>query len=247
MLLTPRKLPWLERAYAAYGRRLLRRAFSRVWLGGVAWPAGDGPLIAYLNHSAWWDPIVALYLSHDVLRRDGYGIMQGAQLRRYPFFRRVGCFGVTGDAVDDVRTLATYAAALLRGGPRRALWIFPQGELLPERVPLVFRSGTARLGRAVPDAPLVPIALRYALRADQRPELFVRVGAPVRAGGLGALGEAPAHLTRRLERGLREELDHLDADLLHPDPPGYRTVLTGRGSLAALYDRTFGRRRAREG
>lgn len=241
MLLPSRKIPWLERAYASYGRRLLRRAFARVWVGGAPWPAGDGPAIAYLNHSAWWDPIVAVFLSQHVFGRDGYGIMNGEQLGKYPFFRRVGCFGVTDDSVEDVRALAAYAADLLRSGPRRTLWIFPQGELLPARVPLAFRSGTARLSRAVPDAPLIPVAMRYELRTDQRPELFVRLGQPVRPTALGAVPEAPAHLTRRLERCLRDELDLLDADLRLTPPAGYRAVLDGRGSLSGLYDRTFGR------
>ncbi len=57
MLLDARKHPLLERAYARYGRRLLRRAFARVWVGGAPWPEGGGPVIAYVNHSAWWDPV----------------------------------------------------------------------------------------------------------------------------------------------------------------------------------------------
>ena len=121
-------------------------------------------MIGFLNHSAWWDPIVLLHLSHDVFRCDGYGLMQGAQLQRFPFFRAVGCFGATGDGIDDARAVAAHAATLLRGAPDRTLWIFPQGALLPARVPLVFRSGLARLQRAVPEATVVPVALRYELR-----------------------------------------------------------------------------------
>jgi 1-acyl-sn-glycerol-3-phosphate acyltransferase len=255
MLLPARKsrllLPW----YAGYARRLLRRGFARVWVGGAAWPgrAADaaGPVIGYLNHSAWWDPIAVLHLSHDVFRCDAYGLMQGAQLQRYPFFRQVGCFGTTGEGIDDVRALASHAADLLRAAPRRTLWIFPQGALLPARAPLAFRSGLARLERAVPEATAVPVALRYELRAEQRPELFVRVGAalpPERtAADAVAHGFAPAaaHRTRRLERALRDELARLDDELLRasPDaaPPGYRAVLQGRGSLSAFWDRTAGR------
>jgi chlorobactene lauroyltransferase len=248
MLIEARKVPLLDRAYGRYGRRLLRRAFARIWLGGDPWPLGDGPAIAYLNHSAWWDPILAHFLSHDVFRRDGYGLMEGAQLLKYPFFQRIGCFGASGPAgepgalgAEDARGLALYAARTLRGGPRRTLWIFPQGVLLPPRVPLAFRSGVARLSRAVPEAPLLPLAVRYELRAEQRPEIFVRLGAPV----LPAPGEVPARLTRRLEQRLREELDRLDADLTEREPTAYRVVLAGRPSLSDFYDRTAGRLRRR--
>ena len=121
MLLPARKSPLLLPLYARYGRRLLRRAFARVWLGGAPWPGGGaGPVIGFLNHSAWWDPIVLLLLSHDVVRCDGYGLMQGAQLRRFPFFRQIGCFGATGDGIDDARAVAAHAAALLRGAPGAA-------------------------------------------------------------------------------------------------------------------------------
>jgi 1-acyl-sn-glycerol-3-phosphate acyltransferase len=243
MLLEARKHPALEDLYARYGRRLLRRSFARVWLGGEPWPEGDGPTIALLNHSAWWDPIVALFLSHDLFRRDGYGIMQGSQLRRYPFFRRIGCFGVSGDGFEEARALAFHAARLLREGSRRTLWLFPQGALMPARVPLAFRSGASRLARAVPEAALVPVAVRYEFRAEQRAELFVRVGAAL----AGATRESTLQLTRRLEQRLRQELARLDDDLarsasgLSPADVGYSVVLDGASSLSALYDRTIGR------
>ena len=248
MLLEARKHPALEEVYARYGRRLLRRSFARVWLGGEPWPEGDGPTIALLNHSAWWDPIVALFLSHDLFRRDGYGMMQGAQLRRYPFFQRIGCFGVSGDGFEEARTLAVHAARLLREGSRRTLWIFPQGALMPARVPLAFRSGAARLARAVPEATIVPLAIRYEFRAEQRAELFMRVGASLSGTTLPGGGrESTAQLTRRLEQRLRHELARLDDDLarsgsaLAPSAAGYSVVLDGASSLSALYDRTIGR------
>lgn len=243
MLLEARKHPALERAYARYGRRLLRRNFARLWLGGQPWPEGEGPTIALLNHSAWWDPIVTLFLSHDLFRRDGYGIMQGVQLRRYPFFRRIGCFGTSGDGIDDARVLALHAARLMRGGSRRTLWVFPQGELLPARVPLAFRSGAARLARAVPEAVVVPVAMRYEFRAEQRAEVFVRVGPSLADGAR----EPRLQLTRRLEQRMRQELAQLDDDLarsaaagLSLVDAGYRVVLDGASSLSSFYDRTIG-------
>lgn len=247
MLIEARKQPFLERLYAGYGRRLLRRAFAQVRVGGAEWPAGDGPVIAYANHGAWWDPVLAVFLSHDVFRRDGYGLMDGAQLVRYPFFRRVGCFGVIGEAgeglaIDDARAIGEYAIGLLRGGRRRALWLFPQGVLLPSRVPLRFRSGLARISRGVPEARLVPVALRYEFRDVARPECLVRVGAAVVPESHGA--PSSASLTRRLERELSETLAGLDEDLaagVDLAGRGYRSVLTGGVTVSRVYDRTLGR------
>jgi 1-acyl-sn-glycerol-3-phosphate acyltransferase len=237
MLLQARKLPLAERAAARYFRFLLRRAFARVWLGGVPFPDGPTPSIAFLNHSAWWDPILTLFLSRSVLHRDSYGLFRGEELQRYPFFRRLGCFGITTERLDDLRALPPYAASLLNGGPSRTLWVLPQGELLPAHTPLVFRSLLARVARILPDVPLVPVAVRYEFRLDQRAECFVRVGEALHARP----GETAAALTRRLEERLKQELALLDADLSHAGVRHFRLVLEGLGSLSALYDHTFGR------
>ena len=245
MLLEARKHPVLERLYAAYGRRILRRAFARIWVGGAEWPGGSAPSIGIINHSAWWDPVLTLYLSHDLFRRDGYGIMQGAQLVRYPFFRRIGCFGITEDTLSDARLVSAYAERVLLEGEGRTLWLFPQGDLLPARGPLHFRSGTARLAHTRARLPIVPVAVRYEFRGEQRPECVIRVGAATTA----APGERTAALSRRLEELLRGELAALDAALAAPTLVGYTPVLGGHGSVSALYDRTFGRlaRRPRGG
>lgn len=235
MLLPPRKHPLLERVYAWYGRRLLRAAFARVRIGGAPWPAGE-PSIALVNHSAWWDPILALFLSHDLFRRDGYGIMEGEQLERYPFFRRIGCFGITGTTLADARSLAALSAGLLRAGSRRTLWIFPQGALLPSRAPLRFRTGAARIALAVPHAAVVPVAVRYEPGRGQRPELLVRVG-----DVLAARPASAAELTRAFEAAMARELARLDDDIARDDLGSYRAALTNGRSLSALYDRTVGR------
>lgn len=233
MLLPPRKHPLLQRVYAWYGRRLLRAAFARVRVGGAPWPGG-GPSIALVNHSAWWDPIVALFLSHDLFRRDGYGIMEGAQLERYPFFRRVGCFGATSSSLEDARALATLAVDLLKA-PTRTLWIFPQGALLPARTTLRFRTGAARIALSTPAAAVVPVAVRYEPGREQRPELLVRVGVPVAPGGPGA-----AELTRIFEAAVARELARLDDDLARDDLAAYAVVLSNDRSLSRLYERMFG-------
>lgn len=235
MLIEARKQPTLERAYARYGRWLMARAFSAVRVGGAEWPAGDAPVIVFANHSGWWDPIVALVLSRHLFGCDSYGLMEGAQLTRYPFFRRIGCFGTVGEtSPSEARALAHYAAETLRGGPRRALWLFPQGALLPARAPIAFRSGLARLHRAVPEARLVPVAIRYEMRAAQRPECLVRLGAPV-AGLDASLGTAAT--TRALEARLRSALTALDAAVDSGTVADSGLVIAGRGSLSDLYDR----------
>jgi 1-acyl-sn-glycerol-3-phosphate acyltransferase len=231
MLLRPRKQAMLERLYAWYGRRLLRSSFARLWIHG-AMPSVTQPLIAVANHSAWWDPIVALYLSHEPFRRDQYGIMEGKQLARYPFFRRLGAFGTTGTGPMEARALADLASRILTGGSNRLLWVFPQGALLPAAVPMRFRSGAARLARRCADAVVVPIAIRYPMTNDRRPECVVRIGDPTDLRGYSAKTATVA-----LEAAVERELAAIDDDLLRDRRGGYRMAFEGGGSLAERYDR----------
>lgn len=205
-------------------------------VGGSPFPHGDSPTIVVANHPAWWDPIVGVFLARDVFGRDAYGIMDRAQLARFPFFRRVGCFSA-GDTLSDVRALAEYARTLLTGGARRTLWLYPQGVLAPSRAPLAFRSGAARLAIALGDVPIVPVGLRYEQRAEQRPELLVRVGesmVPNDAPG------APSRLTRALESRVQAALDAIDADLARDDLSAYREVLRGSRSLSERWAKETG-------
>lgn len=233
MLIEANKVAWLESAFAAYGRRMLRRSFASIRVAG-RWPDEEAPAIAFLNHPAWWDPIVAVFLSREVAHTDGYGPMDREQLARFAFFRRVGCFATTTDGIDDARALADYAGRLLRGGPRRALWLFAQGALRPARAPLAFRSGLARFSRAVPEAMLVPVALRYEQRDEQRPELFVRIGA---LAPTAVRGESTAMHTQRLERALVDELARIDAALATNTLDEFRVVLHGPRSVSERWAR----------
>jgi 1-acyl-sn-glycerol-3-phosphate acyltransferase len=226
--------------YARYGRHLLRRNFASINVGGARWPDASRPTIALLNHSAWWDPIIALHLSHDLFRRDGYGIMQGSQLERYPFFQRIGCFGATAATLQETRAVAALATTLLRERSNRTLWLFPQGELLPARTTIRFRSGAARIALGTPHVLVVPVALRYEMRHHQRPEIHVRVGESIEPGG-----ESPATLTQHLAHALRRELARLDEDLNANSTTAYRPTLLGRASIATLYEKSFGALRQR--
>lgn len=232
MLLPPRRHATLERLYARYGRHLLRSEFARVWLADAGSAVDQAhPIVAVANHSSWWDPIVATTLSHEPFRRDPYGIMDGVQLRRYPFFRQMGGYGVTTHGLGDARQLADLTGELLGGGHRRMVWVFPQGALLPPTTRLQFQSGVARILRRCADAVAIPVAIRYVLLREQRPECLIRIGSPVEQSG------GVRELTRALEAAVECLLTHIDADILGNRRDDYRVLVEGRASLSALFDR----------
>lgn len=177
-----------ERWFAATVDARLRRHFAQVDAFGLEHlerAAAMGPVIVVSNHCSWWDPVWAIVLSNRVLRLDAYALMDARNLRRLPFFARVGAFGVDLDQPRDGARAVRYARRLL-DRPGRAVFVFPQGAERPSSWrPLGFRAGAAAIARGAPDARVVPMALRYEHTGDERPHLLVAFGAPLE-------GEPPA-------------------------------------------------------
>jgi 1-acyl-sn-glycerol-3-phosphate acyltransferase len=208
MLIQARKNPALESIYSAYARRLIRKQFGTLHLSGTAFPETDLPVIAYMNHSAWWDAVVPVHLSHDLFRREIHALMEGEQIRKYPFFRHLGCFGPTESGIADARAVAEHSACVLRKGKRPILWICPQGAIFPSRIQMKFKSGLARIVEMVPEAIVIPVAIRYEFLKQEKPGCFVRMGKPVVRSE-----ESNPQFTRRLESTLDSELDALDGEV----------------------------------
>lgn len=232
---TPRISAPLLRFFRRYVRWYLARQFSFVGLSrseltGIQLD-DDRPVIVYLNHPSWWDPLVCLQLAARWFRdRPAFAPMDAAQLRRYRILRSVGMFGVEQNS-------ARGAAQFLRVSKRvlaqkgAMLWLTPQGRFAdPRERPLRFAPGLSRLLPHAPDAWLVPLAIEYSFGANRKPGVLMRLGEPARAEDL--LAAFPDHVERsaELERRLAATMDEL-ADqtlrgaaeerfesLLHPAP-----------------------------
>ena len=167
--------------FGGHARSRLQQSFAAVRAEGMDHlraALAAGPVLIVSNHTAWWDPMVVLYLTEHTLRCDGHAMMDTANLQRLPFFAMVGAFGVDPANPADGATAMRYAARLLNA-PGRMVWVFPQGRERPvtER-PLGFRAGSAEVARVAKCA-TVPIGLRYEHRGVERPELVMSVGEPM--------------------------------------------------------------------
>jgi 1-acyl-sn-glycerol-3-phosphate acyltransferase len=209
MLIEARKNSALETIYSAYARRLIRRQFSSLQISGSPFPATERVVIAYMNHSAWWDAVIPVHLSHDLFRREIHALMEGEQLKKYPFFRHLGCFGPTENSVADARAVVDHATKVLLNAKQPAVfWIFPQGAILPSHVPMEFKSGLSRIAERLPDAAVVPVAIRYPFLKNKKADCRVKIGEPV-----ARTGEGHSQFTRRLEQRLEGELAALDTEI----------------------------------
>jgi 1-acyl-sn-glycerol-3-phosphate acyltransferase len=231
---------WLgdELLYRLFARRSLKRSFDTVWLqqrGPLPQPQ-DGPLLLYLNHSSWWDGYLMYVIHRMVLcgQFDAHLLMEEKQLRAYRFFTWSGAFSINRQDPEDVRRSQAYAAELLRGERRpRALFIFPQGRIVPaDRRPLVTYPGIARIVALAGDLCLCPVALRYEFLGQQWPHAFISLGPHHRVADPadieGTLAEITARLTAQCD-SLRDEVLGLRLDRFRP-------LLRGRRGIDKTFD-----------
>jgi 1-acyl-sn-glycerol-3-phosphate acyltransferase len=233
-MIPARKNPVFEALFARHARARIARSFAALRVRGASAARTHGagaPLLVVSNHTAWWDPLVALSLSRDALDADGHAMMDAKNLRRLPFFGLVGAFGVDLDDPADGARALRYARRLL-DRPGRLVWIFAQGRELPvtER-PLGFRAGSAELGRIARQARVIPVALRYEMGGDERPVAWASIGAPIETAGRAA------H-----ETAVEAELDRIDAALRSGNTHAFPALIEGRTPwLGALAERALAR------
>jgi lycopene cyclase domain-containing protein len=213
-------LPWLI-------RRSLRRGLHGVYARGPWEALPQGGFILAANHHAWWDPYLA-WLIGQRLERPLSGLMLGATLERFPFFRAHGALKTT-----EVRE------ALRRLERGEILILFPEGELRPPGRVEGVQRGLAYLARRA-GVPVVPLAIRVTLRGAQHPEAFLSVGRPL------APTEIEAEVEGALEGAVNTLLEELEALIRRAEPeaplPGFEAWLGGARSTherAAWVGRVF--------
>jgi hypothetical protein len=225
-MLEARKNRAFEAVFDVYLRRLLRRHFAALRVEGaerIAQRLHGNPIILYGNHGSWWDALLPYFLSRRILKLDAYAMMDERQLARHSFFRRLGVFSVDRENPRNALRSIEYAAEMLRG-TRRALWMYPQGELVPGDAGLRrFESGILRIIRDAAPVVAHPFAFRYEFRREQRPEAFVSIGTGIESGALNEKDEALAILETALAALMERQRSALSADELG----GYRTALSG--------------------
>jgi chlorobactene lauroyltransferase len=230
---------WLGQALVYHGllRPGLRGGFGRVWLRVVGrLPApDDGPLIVVLNHPAWWDGHLCALLDREVFRGafDAYLMMEAPQLRRFRFFTWMGAFSVDRHDAREALRSVSYVARLLQERPARACYIFPQGTITPnDRRPLALYPGVTHIVRRAGAATICPVALRYELRGEQRPDAFIRLGPALRLGA----GQSGAQLSALVERLLTGCVDRLRDEVLGEQLDEYRVLLHGRPGVDRVFE-----------
>ena len=221
--------------FAAYSRGYVRRRFHAVRVLKSGLPPGDCPhsLVVYLNHAAWWDPLVCLLLAGEFFpHRTSYAPIDSAMLDRYRIFKQLGFFGVEQGTTRGARTFLRTAQATLASSAN-ALWLTPQGRFVDVRErPLRLQDGLGALATRNPPAAFIPLAIEYAFWTEPRPEVLVAFGEPI----VPATDQTADEWTHILADALESTQDELAARSCRRNPADWLVLNRGKSGVNAIYD-----------
>lgn len=234
----PSLSPTLLTAFQCYTRGYLRRAFHAVRLARtgdtIDQDKPDRPLVVYLNHPAWWDPLLCLFLSRTLFpHRDHYAPMQEAALQRYRIFTRFGFFGIDTETQRGAARFLRASQAIL-SRPQTAIWLTPQGAFSdPRQRPVHLQPGIGHLAKRLPNGRFIPLALEYPFWTERFPEALARFGDEVAIEP----GHDPDDYTYVLAKQLEATQDALARDAIRQTQAAFDVLLQGRTGVGGVYDR----------
>lgn len=233
----PRVSPTAVKLFGAFAERFVRRRFHsvRILRKGLPEKPPAGPLVIYLNHAAWWDPLVCLLLSREFFpTRSSFAPIDAAMFDRYAGFKHLGFFPVKASSASGARAFLETTGRILATSTN-ALWLTPQGRFMDVRErPLSLQGGLAALARRAPDAAFVPLAIEYAFWTEPRPEILVSFG---KARIPNAESSRSAEdCTRMFADALESAQDELAAGSCRRDASEWLTLSRGAKGIHCLYD-----------
>lgn len=225
-MLEAKKSVLFEKIFAVYNKNLLKRKFSSLRVSGfenLSKKDSSLPFLIFANHSSWWDGLVAFQISRE-LGLDSFVMMEEKQLKNLPLFRKLGAFSIVREKPREASESIRYAVKLLKADSQVTLWIFPQGEILPNDLrPLKFFNGLAHIVEKVEKCAVVPLAMRFEFLGKFKPEIFVRIGEPKFFAYEKDFSAKTA--TEIFVGKLAETLDELKNDVIARNFDDYRNIL----------------------
>ena len=107
---------------------------------------------------------------------DSYLMMEEKQLKRLYLFRKLGAFSVVRENAREALESVNYTTRILKQNTKRAVWIFPQGTIVPsDSRPLQFYNGLARIIISLEKCSVAAAAIRYEFLGEYKPNIFVKI------------------------------------------------------------------------
>lgn len=119
--------------------------------------------------------------------------------------------------------------------------MFPQGELVQQDVrPIECDPGLGILARMTGTAWLAPVAFRYELVREQRPDVFIRIGEPKRVEWKESA--TITEVMNESQERLNTLADSVRTDALSHNVGSYRAIYKGTTSMEKRFDTITGKK-----
>ncbi|MGI4981660.1 MAG: lysophospholipid acyltransferase family protein [Janthinobacterium lividum] len=226
---------WLLLLFSMIARRRLRRNFRAVRMMHVErlrdLPAG--PIVIYLNHPSWWDPIVCAEIARRLLPgRKHRAPISAASLQQYRFFRNIGMFPVEQNSARGAAQFFRAAGGVLAANG--VLWITAQGHFTDASTrPVELKGGLGKLLERYAGVYVIPLAVEYTFWNQRLPEVLLHVGQPLQVNTVRE--HSAGEWTALLQANLQAAQDELQAASLRRDSAAFTTLLRGRQGTSGPY------------
>lgn len=231
----PQISPLVVRWFLHYARNYARKSFHalRVAEEHHALSSIGQPLLLYMNHPGWWDPIISAVLCSEYFRTyRHYSPMDAVALQKYKFFSKMGFFGIQQNDLRSARRLLEVGTQVLNDR-QAALWVTPQARFADVRErPLRIGTAVAHLARRSPQCIVLPVAVEYAFWEEKTPEALVRFGRPITGSDLQGVWHKPEFF----EVALADTMNVLAEDSIYRNTKRFRVVASGKAGVGGIYD-----------
>lgn len=232
----PRSSPWLVGWFCWYVRRFVRKHLHAVCVTRDTLPGPiSGPLVVYMNHPAWWDPMVGAVLTRTIFAdRTCFAPIDSEALRNYPFFERIGFFGVDPTSRSGAADFLATARLVLQS-PGALLWLTPEGKFTdPRDTTSPLRPGIAHLAAECEAATFLPLAVEYPFWEEKLPEALCCFGEPIETGRYAS--HTKQQWNELLSVGLRQAQARLASLSIARDAASFEVLLSGNVGVGGVYE-----------
>lgn len=233
----PQIRPWLLKSFVWWSQGYIRKQFHglRISKSGLP-PVVDGrPLVGYMNHPSWWDPLAGLVMVHLVYpERRHYAPIDAAALARYRIFESFGFFGIEPGTTRGAAKFLRVVESIFTQ-EQASLWITAQGSFTdPRQRPVELKAGLAHAARRMTRGWIVPLAVEYPFWNERCPEALFRFAAPIDVAEHRELSVEAWNAL--LAARLAENQDRLAEEAQSRDPSRFVAYIEGRAAIGGLYD-----------
>lgn len=233
----PQISPWLHWGFIRYLRWYLPKKLHSIRLAkdGLFPVLPDYPLLIYVNHPSWWDPLIAFYMADRLLPLGKhYAPIDARALEQYAVLGKLGLFGIEPDSRRGGTKFLRTATQILKQ-PDAVLWVTAEGRFTdPRERPVQLKPGIAHVAGRLEKLCLLPLAWEIVYWQESKPEVLARFGEPmvIDDGGDQSVEAIHADLVSRHERNL----DNLATAVISRDDACFETVMGGSAGVGGAYD-----------